>query len=153
MVDEILAFFVSMLPVLELRGGIIFAAARGIPFTTAFIVCFLGNILPIPFILLFIRRLLKYLEKFKYTEKLVLKIENRARTKSATILKYQLLGLFVFAAIPLPGTGAWTSALIAVFMDIQIRKSFPAIALGVLGAGIIMLVLSYLIPGLFFYFS
>ncbi|MDR1563380.1 MAG: small multi-drug export protein [Oscillospiraceae bacterium] len=150
MIDEIVAFFMSMLPVIELRGGVIYAAARGVPFIVAFIVCFLGNILPVPFILLFIRRILKFLERFKYTKKLVKKIENHAHAKSASIQKYQVLGLFLFVAIPLPGTGAWTGAIIAALMDLQIKKSFPAIALGVLGAGIIMSVLSFLIPGLFF---
>jgi len=151
MADAITAFFISMLPVFELRGGIIYAAARGVPFTTAFIICFLGNILPIPFILLFIRRILGFLERFKYTKKLVAKIENRARTKSASIRKYQLFGLFLIVAVPLPGTGAWTGALIAALMDLQIKKSFPAIAFGILGAGIIMSVLSFLIPDLFFH--
>ena len=152
MIDAIVAFFISMLPVLELRGGIIYSAARGIPFPTAFTICFIGNILPIPFILLFIRRILKFLEGFMYTKNLVKKIENRTHAKSATVQKYQLIGLFAFVAIPLPGTGAWTGALIAAFMDLEIKKSFPAIALGVLSAGIIMSVLSYLIPGFFFQF-
>lgn len=150
MTDAILAFFISMLPVIELRGGIIFAAARGVHFIPAFIVCFLGNILPIPFILIFIRRILRFFEKFKFTKNLVGKIESRARTKSASIRKYQLFGLFLFVAVPLPGTGAWTGALIAVLMDLQIRKSFPVIATGILFAGIIMSILSFLIPGLFF---
>jgi uncharacterized membrane protein len=80
----------------------------------------------------------------------VKKIENRARTKSESMRKYQLFGLFLFVAIPLPGTGAWTGALIASLMDLRIRRSFPVLTLGVLGAGIIMSVLSYFIPGLFF---
>ena len=153
MIDTIIAFLLSMLPVIELRGGIVYAAARGVPFITAFIICFLGNILPIPFILLFIRRILSFLERFKYTKKLVEKIENRARTKSASIRKYQMFGLFLFVAIPLPGTGAWTGALIAALMDLQIKKSFPVIALGVLVAGIIMSIFSFLIPGLFFHMT
>ena len=148
--DALLAFLLSMLPVVELRGGIIFAAARGIPFINAFIICFLGNILPVPFILLFVRRVFGFLERLKYTKDIVLKLENRVRAKSGSVLKYQLWGLFIFVAIPLPGTGAWTGAMVAAFLDMQIRKSFPMIALGVLGAGIIMSVLSYLIPGLFF---
>jgi uncharacterized membrane protein len=139
-----------MLPVIELRGGIVYAAARGIPFIFAFIICFLGNILPIPFILLFVRRILSFMKKFKYTKNLVKKIENRTHAKSANIRKYQLFGLFLFVAVPLPGTGAWTGALIAALMDLRIRKSFPAIALGVLCAGLIMSVLSFLIPGIFF---
>ena len=150
MVDVVIAFFISMLPILELRGGILFAAARGVPFATAFIVCFFGNILPIPFILYFIRRILSFFEKPKFTKTFVSKIENRSRTKSSIVRKYQLLGLFIIVAIPLPGTGAWTGALIAALMDLRIKKSFPVIALGVLSAGIIMLVISYWVPGLFF---
>ena len=150
MTDAIVAFFISMLPVLELRGGIVFAAARGIPFATAITLCFIGNILPIPFILLFIRKLLRLFGKFRHTKGLVEKIENLAHTKSARVKKYQMLGLFLLVAIPLPGTGAWTGALVAALMDIRIKISFPVIALGVLAAGAIMSVLSYLIPGLFF---
>ena len=148
--DKLIAFLISMLPIVELRGGIIYAAARGVPFVTAFIICFLGNILPIPFILVFIRKIFSFLERFKYTKNIVKKLENRASAKSDKIRTYQLLGLFLFVAIPLPGTGAWTGALIAAFLDMQIKKSFSAIAAGVLCAGIIMSVLSYLIPGLFF---
>ena len=148
--EKLIAFFISMLPVLELRGGIIYAAAKGIPFVEAFIICFLGNILPVPFILLFLRKVLIFFSRFKRTKNIVLKIENRALAKSDTVKKYQLFGLFLFVAVPLPGTGAWTGAIIASVLGLEIKKSFLMIALGVLGAGIIMSVLSYLIPGLFF---
>lgn len=144
------AFLISMLPVLELRGGIIYAAANGVPFLTAFIVCFLGNILPIPFILLFLRKVFAFLENFRYTQRLVRSLESRARKKQGLIQKYSLPGLFLLVAIPLPGTGAWTGALVSVLLDIQIRKAFPTISLGVLAAGIIMSILSFWIPGLFF---
>ena len=150
MTDIIVAFLMSMLPIIELRGGIIYSAARGIPFLTSFIVCFLGNILPIPFILLFIRRILRFLENFKLTERLVKRIEGRAHAKSAKVQKYQLFGLLLIVAIPLPGTGAWTGSLVAALMDLRIKNSFPVITFGVLVAGLIMSVLSYLIPGLFF---
>ena len=135
---------------MELRGGMVYAAARGVPYVLAFCLCVLGNILPVPFILLFIRKIFSYLKRFKYTRGIVTKLENRARAKSDTVRKYQLLGLLLLVAIPLPGTGAWTGALVAAILDLRIRKSFPVIALGVLGAGILMSVLSYLIPGLFF---
>ncbi|MDR2686462.1 MAG: small multi-drug export protein, partial [Oscillospiraceae bacterium] len=116
--DTLVAFFISMLPVMELRGGIVYAAARGVPFLLAFCVCFLGNILPVPFILLFIRRILAWLERFQYTKSIVTKLEDRARAKSETVRKFQLLGLFLLVAIPLPGTGAWTGALAAAFLDL-----------------------------------
>jgi uncharacterized membrane protein len=149
-VDKLIAFLLSMLPIFELRGGIIYASAKGIPFAEAFIICFLGNILPVPFILLFIRKVFAYLKQFKYTKSIVTKLENRAIAKSDSVRKYQLLGLLAFVAIPLPGTGAWTGSLVAATLRLPIKKSFPVIALGVLGAGIIMSILAYLIPGLFF---
>jgi uncharacterized membrane protein len=148
--DTVISFFISMVPVFELRGGILFAAARGVPFLTAFFVCLVGNILPVPFILLFLRKVFSFLERFKYTKRIVLALERRARSKKASIEKYQMLGLFILVAIPLPGTGAWTGSLVAVVLDMRLKRSFPVIALGVLGAGIIMSVVSFLLPGLFF---
>lgn len=148
--DEMTAFLISMLPIFELRGGIVYAAAKGIPFVWAFIICFFGNVLPVPFILLFIRKIFAFLERFKYTGRFVRWLEQKARSNEGRIEKYKLLGLFTLVAIPLPGTGAWMGALVAVVFDIQIKKAFPAIALGVLAAGIIMSVFSFLLPGLFF---
>jgi uncharacterized membrane protein len=148
--DLLVTFGISMLPVVELRGGIPFAAVHGIPFGLAFAVSFLGNILPVPFILLLLRRVFQFMEQWKLTRRVVLGLERRARKHTGTLDKYALLGLFILVAIPLPGTGAWTGSLVAVVFDIQIRRAFPVIALGVLTAGIIMTVLSYLIPGLFF---
>ena len=150
LMKDISAFFISIVPLIELRGGIIYAAAQGIPFWRAFIICCLANILPVPVILLFLRKIFAFLEKFKYTKKIVLALERRAKAKSEDIAKYQAWGLFVFVVVPLPGTGAWTGSLIAVIMDMPIKKSFLAIAAGVTGAGVIMSVLSFLIPGLFF---
>lgn len=147
---ELIAFFMSMLPIIELRGGIVYAAVQGIPFAKAFAICYLGNILPIPFILLLLRHVFRWMEQFKYTEKIVRKLEAKAHAKSDQVRKYQTLGLFLFVAIPLPGTGGWTGALIASVMDLDVKKSFVTIALGILCAGIIMSILSYLIPGLFF---
>ncbi|MCL1885747.1 MAG: small multi-drug export protein [Dehalococcoidia bacterium] len=149
-IDALIAFIISMLPVFELRGGLPYAAIRGVPVALAFAICFAGNILPVPFTLLFIRRIFAYLKRFKRIGAIVTKLENRAIAKSDTVRKYQLVGLFLFVAIPLPGTGAWTGSLIAATLNLPIRKSFPVIALGILCAGIIMVVLSYLIPGLFF---
>lgn len=150
MLDALISFFISMVPVFELRGGIVFAAARGIPFLYAFLICLLGNILPIPFILLFTRRVFLFLEHIKPTEKFVKRFENKARSKQSFLRKYEWFGLFLFVAIPLPGTGAWTGAMIAALLDMQIKRAFPALALGVFGAGIIMSVISFVLPGLFF---
>ena len=148
--DVLIAFFMSMLPIIELRGGIIYAAARGVPFILAFIVCYIGNILPVPFILIFLRKIFNLMRRFKYTRRIVEWLEKVARSKEGRIQKYSLLGLFIISMLPLPGMGTWTGALVAVVLDIQIKKSFPVIALGALVAGIIMSVLSFAIPGLFF---
>jgi uncharacterized membrane protein len=109
-----------------------------------------GNILPVPFILFFLRKIFRLLEKNRHTAKLVLWLEGKAKKAEKKIGKYELLGLFLFVAIPLPGTGAWTGSLIAAVFDMRIKRAFPAIAAGVVCAGVIMSVVSYLIPGLFF---
>lgn len=147
---ELIVFFVSLLPVLELRGGMIAASLLGVPWANAFIICLLGNMLPIPFILLFIKQIFKLLKKIKGINKIIIKIEQIADKKGGKINKSRNWGLFAFVAIPLPGTGAWTGALVATMLDIRMRKSFPIIFLGVLTAGIIMSILTYFIPGLFF---
>ncbi|MCL1866850.1 MAG: small multi-drug export protein [Oscillospiraceae bacterium] len=146
----LIAFGISMLPIIELRGGIPYAMLNGIPFWEAFLVCFAGNILPVPFILFFIRIIFDFMEKLKITEKLIKKLRGIAEAKSDKVKKYQYFGLLMLVAIPLPGTGAWTGSLIAALMNLPVKKSFPTIAVGVLLAGIFMSILSYFIPGLFF---
>ncbi|MBQ3136104.1 MAG: small multi-drug export protein [Clostridia bacterium] len=145
---EFIAFFVSMLPILELRGGLIAAKLMGIEFFKAFAICYIGNMLPIPFILLFIRKIFNYLKKIPRIEAIIEKLEARSLRKADNVKKYRLLGLFIFVGIPLPGTGAWTGALIADLLDIRIKHSLPVIALGVLLAGIIISILSYGLLGL-----
>lgn len=146
---ELIAFVISMLPILELRGGLIAAKLLGLNFAKAFVICFIGNLLPIPFILLFIRKIFNWLKRFKKVNAMIDKLEARSIRKAGKVKKYRLLGLFLFVAIPLPGTGAWTGALVSDLLDIRVSHSFPTIAAGVLGAGIIMSILSYGIPGLF----
>ena len=141
--EELIIFLVSMLPVLELRGGMIAAKLLGVELMKAFVICYVGNILPIPFILLFIRRVFRFLKKFKTTGALVEKLEVRSMRKSEKVKKWRNWGLLAFVAIPLPGTGGWTGALIAALLDIRIKNSFPIIALGVLIANLIMSVFSY----------
>ena len=140
---ELIAFIVSLLPVLELRGGLIAAKLMDIEFWKAFVICYVGNMLPIPFILLFIRRIFNFLKRFQKFEKIIDKLEARSLRKADKVKKYRLWGLFLFVAIPLPGTGAWTGALVADIFDIRIKHSLPIIAVGVLTAGIIMTALSY----------
>ncbi len=141
--EEVIPFIISLFPVLEIRGGMIASLALGIDFIPAFIVCYLGNIIPIPFILLFIRKIFALMRKSKRLTKIVEKMEARADKKKDTMLKYKEWGLLLFVAIPLPGTGGWTGALIAALMDLRIKKAFPIICLGVLIAGLIMSLLTY----------
>lgn len=146
--SELIAFVVSCFPVLELRGGLIAAKLMDIDFFIAFLICLIGNMLPIPFILLFIRKIFNLLKKNKKIETLIEKLEARSIRKADNVKKYRLWGLFIFVAIPLPGTGAWTGALIADLLDIRIKHSLPVIALGVFVAGVIMSIFSYGLLGL-----
>ena len=141
--EELIIFIISMFPVVELRGGMIAAKLLDVEFFRAFVICYLGNILPIPFILLFIRRIFEFLKKFSATGKLVTKLEESSLRKSDKVKKGSRWGLLTFVAIPLPGTGGWTGALIAALLDMRIKISFPVIALGVLIANLIMSVVSY----------
>lgn len=133
-----LTFLISMLPVVELRGGIPFGIAAGLDPWVAFGACVVGNLLPVPFILLFIRRILAWMKKRPKLGKLAEKIESRAQRKSAGVRQSELVGLCLFVAIPLPGTGAWTGALIAALMQMRLKRALPTIAVGVLIAGILI---------------
>lgn len=140
---NVLIFIVSMLPVVELRGGLIAASLLDVSFIKAFIICFIGNILPVPFILLLIERIFNLLKKWNLTKKIVIKLENKTLAKREQLDKYGYLGLLIFVGIPLPGTGAWTGTLLAVLLNLNKKKSFIYISLGVLMAGIIMGIFSY----------
>ena len=136
------------MPILELRGGLIAAALMDAPIIPSFIVCFLGNIIPIPFILWFITKIFDFIKaKSNKLGKLVTKIENKAKSKKDKIERLQYLGLVLFVGIPLPGTGAWTGCLIAALLGMDKKKSCLAAILGVIMAGIIMLIFSYGILG------
>ncbi|MBE6038533.1 MAG: small multi-drug export protein [Anaerofustis stercorihominis] len=145
---ELIIFIISLLPVLELRGGLIAASLLGVEFVKAFIICFAGNMLPIPFIILFIRKFLEFLAKFPVFSPLVDKIINKSEKNKEKILRYEKWGLLIFVAIPLPGTGAWSGALVAGLLNMRMRSALPIISLGVLIAGGIISVISYLIPAL-----
>lgn len=141
--NELTVFIISVLPVLELRGGLIAAKLLNMNIIRAFIVCYLGNMLPIPFILLFLRKIFDWMRKSKRLGKIVGKLEHKAEKHRKTIDKYGAWGLLVLVAIPLPGTGGWTGALVAEIMDIKFKKALPIIALGVLIAGFIVGALFY----------
>lgn len=140
---ELIAFIVSLLPILELRGGLIAANLLGVKLIPAFIICFIGNMLPIPFILLFIEKIFDWLRDKKGLGAVVRYCEKKADKNKDKIEKYGLWGLLILVAIPLPGTGAWTGALVAALMRLDIKKSLPVIACGVLIAGVIVSLVMY----------
>lgn len=131
------------MPILELRGGLIAAVLLGIPLWKAFILCYIANMVPVPFIILFIKKIFEFLRRFKLFAGFIGKLEAKTAKNKDKVMKYKQWGLLLFVAIPLPGTGAWTGALFAALLDIDIKKAVPIIALGVLIAGIIVSVLSY----------
>ncbi len=144
---EAVVFIISMIPILELRGGLLAASLLKIAPLKAIPICIIGNIIPIPFILLFIRQIFKLMKKTKIFCGLIEKLENRAMGKSDNIRKYEFWGLLLFVGIPLPGTGAWTGALIASLLDIDVKKSSLAILCGIFMASVIMYILSYVVVG------
>ena len=135
---------VSMVPVIELRGGVPFGAALGLPVWQALIAAVVGNMIPIPFIVVYIRRILKWMRRrIPRVGRLVDKLEKKAHLKGRTVSRYKYLGLFIFVAIPLPGTGGWTGALVAAFLDMPLRRAVPASLCGVIAAGLIMTFLTH----------
>ena len=140
---ELVVFIISLMPILELRGGLIAAALLGLKGLPSFIICFIGNIIPIPLILWFITPIFDRLKKTKLFSGLVNKIESKAISKKAQIEKLQYIGLMLFVGIPLPGTGAWTGCLIASLLDMNKKKAMLYAILGVVMAGVIMMILSY----------
>lgn len=144
---ELCVFFCSMIPIIELRGAIPLGALYGLGITETFLLSVLGNMLPVPFILLFIRAVLDFMKKVRSLSKIALWVEAKADKHKSKIEKYAYFGLFLFVAIPLPGTGAWTGSLIAALMHMKFGKSFLWVFLGVLTAGVIMSVISFGIAG------
>ena len=137
-------FGISMVPVIELRGAIPVGLSMGLPFYAVFLMALLGNLAPVPFLIFFTRRVFEWLrKKSAFLERMVSKMERKAESKEELLKKYELLGLCILVAIPLPGTGAWTGSLVAAVFNIRLRHAFPAIALGVLIAGIIVSIVSY----------
>ena len=140
-------FIISMIPILELRGGLLAASLLKISAAKALPICIVGNIIPIPFILLFIRQIFKLMKKTKIFHGLIERLEKRAMGKSDQIKRYEFLGLLLFVGVPLPGTGAWTGSLIASLLEVDIKKSSVAIFCGLIMATVIMYVVSYGIVG------
>lgn len=140
---EAVVFIISMIPILELRGGLIVSKLLEVPITTAIPLCIIGNIIPIPFILLFIKQIFKWMKKIRIFRGLVEWLEKKAMGKSDNIRRYEFWGLVLFVGIPLPGTGAWTGSLIAALLDVDFKKAILAELLGIAIATVIMSVFSY----------
>lgn len=151
---EFIIFLISMTPILELRGGLLAAKflnnlTNSISWQTALPICIIGNLLPIPFVLLFIKKIFKWLKNTRFV-KAIDRLEQRLKRKSESVLKYETFGLFLFVAIPLPGTGAWTGTMVASLLEMPLKNSIISIFFGVISAGIIMTLLSYGVLGFFF---
>ncbi len=144
---ESVVFIISMMPVLELRGGLLAASILDVTYLKALLICIIGNLLPIPFVLLFIEKIVILLEKFGPTKKIAMWLRNKVEKNQAAIEKYDFWGLTLFVGIPLPGTGAWTGSLVAGLLHMPRRKSVPAILTGILMASVIMSVVSYGVLG------
>ena len=142
-------FLISMLPVVELRGAIPVGAAIGLPWYLNMIVSIVGNLLPVPFVLLFSVKAFEFMKKHNILVKFIEKIENRAKKRSEGLATGEFIGLMLFVAIPFPGTGAWTGALIAALLQFERKRSFIYITLGVLIAAAIMTAASYGVISLF----
>lgn len=147
----IITFFISMVPVIELRGAIPIGVSYGLDYWVVVLLSIIGNLLPVPFIILFVRKVFEMIRKWnKKLDSLVSKLEKRAQSKSDVVQKFAFWGLFVLVAIPLPGTGAWTGALVAAMLDMRLKRAFPAIALGVIAAAAIVTFVTFGADKLFF---
>ena len=140
---EGIVFITSILPILELRGGVLVGYTLGLDLLTTSIISVVGNLLPIPFVLFFIEKVFDFMERHHILVSLVHKLRERASHKSGSIKKAEFIGLLLFVGIPLPGTGAWTGSLIAEMLQIDRKKAFVAIVCGVFLALAIMLIFSY----------
>ena len=146
---EIIVFIISLLPILELRGGLLASSFLGLNPVSGYIVSIIGNVLPVPLILLFINKVLDMMEKsnINWMKKFAHWLDKKARKHQDKIEKYGYLGLILFVGIPLPGTGAWTGCLVSSVLNMNKKKSFFAILAGIIMASIIMMFISYGILG------
>ena len=148
--EFLLTVLVSMVPVVELRGGIPFGVGVGLPVWAAFLAAVIGNLIPVPFIIVYIRRIFQWMRRrIPRLNRMVDALERKAHLKGQKVTRYKYLGLMLFVAIPLPGTGAWTGSLAAAFLDMPLRKAIPSVVAGVLVAGAAISVLTYGIVNLF----
>lgn len=140
----LITFIVSLLPIIELRGAIPIGVAMGLSPIVAAIISVVGNLLPVPFIIIFIRRIFLWMQKKSpWLKGIAEKLENKALAKGSNLYKGEIIGLILFVAIPLPGTGAWTGSLIAAILGIRLKAALPAVSAGVLIAGVLVLGITY----------
>ena len=148
--EFLLTMLVSMVPVIELRGGIPFGVAAGLPVWMAMLASVIGNLIPVPFIIVYIRRIFQWMRRrMPRFGGMIDKLEAKAHLKGQKVQKYQYFGLALFVAIPLPGTGAWTGALAAAFLDMRLRKALPSIVAGVAAAGVVVSAITYGVASIF----
>ena len=140
---EIVIFFLSMSPFMESRGGLIAASILHMDPVESFIICMLGNILPIPLILIFFDKVIDWMRKVKRLHKVAERVDKKVEKNKPTIEKYGYIGLILFVAIPIPGTGAWTACLVASALKLNKKKSFIYISVGILLASILMMYLTF----------
>ena len=140
---ELMVFIISLMPILELRGGLIAAALLNLKPLPSYIISIIGNIIPVPFILWFINSILDWMRKKKRLSKIVKWLDKKVDKKKGQIEKYGFWGLVLFVGIPLPGTGAWTGCLIASVLEMNRKKAFIAALIGIIMASIIMMIVSF----------
>lgn len=140
---QLLVFIISLLPILELRGGLLAASLLGLSPLQSYIITMIGNIIPIPFILWFMNGILKAMRKSKHFSKMANWLDKKVEKHKTSIEKFGFWGLVLFVGIPLPGTGAWTGGMIASVLEMDKKKSFPAILIGLIMASIIMMLISF----------
>jgi uncharacterized membrane protein len=140
---EIVVFIISLMPILELRGGLIAASLLGLDPIPSYIISVIGNIIPVPFILWFINSILKWMRESKHFSGIAKWLDEKVNKHKGQIEKYGFWGLVLFVGIPLPGTGAWTGCLIAAVLNMDKKKSFFAAMIGIFMASIIMMIVSF----------
>ena len=139
-----MTIFISMVPIIELRGAIPIGVANGLSVRPALFAAIIGNLIPVPIIILFVRKVFAFIRtKSEKLDHLVCRFEEKAKKQSGMVEKYEWFGLVLLVAIPLPGTGAWTGALVAAMLDMRMKRAFPAIMIGVIIAGIVVSYITY----------
>lgn len=140
----ICTFFISMAPVIELRGGLPYGIASGLSYPAALTAAIAGNMVPVPFIIVYIRRMFRWVrQRSVWCDKKITALERKAHLKGRLVRKYSGIGLCILVAIPLPGTGAWTGALVAAMLDMRLKNAVPSIFLGVCVAAAIMTAVTF----------